>query len=794
MSHPTVPAGCWGILSRSSRRGELVTKRGCLAIGVWLSLCGWGVMAAPSFALPEGRMYEMVTPPYKAGYDVYGGAIEAVAPDGESAAFLSEGSFDGQPTAKAFNAYLSRRGVLGWSTAPLEPPSTLVPSEAEQMAVRDMSPTLDSVLAEGALGPNAGYTGSDSPEIVFLLHATSTPDVPEDWQVGGSLELLSKKYFTPNYETASPDFCHVVFTTTAGSEWLVSQAVGTFTNLYDLATAGCSGEQRLSLVGLNNSGKPIDPSCEEVLGGLANGAQGSTYNAVADGGREVFFTTSVEPHEGHGHCGRTETPVASNPAQVFVRLDATRTVEVSRPLGQCVGQQGGAPGEVPCKGASSRPPAVFWGASEDGSLVFFTTTAKLVSSDGDEGEDLYVARIGCAEVEPGCDVAHRQVISLSRVSDAVSGEASEVQGVVKMASDGSRVYFVARGVLGEAPGAEGALPVRGADNLYVSDTATGSVTFIGDLCSGPEGSGSVKDARCPVDLEAGKERSDGRLWTAESQYAQVAGPAGDPARFLLFGTFARLIAHGAEADVDDARDIYRYDTLMGALDRVSLGEGAHDANGNCDDGPGGSSCDAKLTPVHLNTESLRAQDGDETRAISDGGSRIVFESAEPLSSSASNGLANVYEWEEAPVGGGGGVSMVSTGSSPEPEEDAVMSATGADIFFVTSQGLLAQDTDGQADVYDARLDGGFAPEPPREEPCVGDTCRGALTNPAPLLVPGSVPQAAGGNFVAPRPAKAKAKARSKRSKTVRKAKGKARKKGRGRSSRAPIAPRGRTGR
>jgi hypothetical protein len=135
----------------------------------------------------------------------------------------------------------------------------------------------------------------------------------------------------------------------------------------------------------------------------------------------------------------------------------------------------------------------------------------------------------------------------------------------------------------------------------------------------------------------------------------------------------------------------------------------------------------------------------DDRAITEDGSRIVFISAEPLSAAAGNGVANAYEWHEENASGGGSVSLVSTGSSDAPVGQAIISATGRDIFFTTTQGLVSQDTDGQQDIYDARLGGGF-PEPPSlPQPCSGDACQGPLTNPAPLLVPGSISQAPGAN-------------------------------------------------
>ena len=107
------------------------------------------------------------------------------------------------------------------------------------------------------------------------------------------------------------------------------------------------------------------------------------------------------------------------------------------------------------------------------------------------------------------------------------------------------------------------------------------------------------------------------------------------------------------------------------------------------------------------------------------------------------------------------VSLISSGSAPGNDSEPVISPSGLDIFFITEQGLLPQDTDGLYDIYDARAGGGFpvAPAPPR--PCEGDACQGPLTNPAPLMVPGSVSQAAGENLVSPAPvSKAKTKVES----------------------------------
>jgi hypothetical protein len=53
------------------------------------------------------------------------------------------------------------------------------------------------------------------------------------------------------------------------------------------------------------------------------------------------------------------------------------------------------------------------------------------------------------------------------------------------------------------------------------------------------------------------------------------------------------------------------------------------------------------------------------------------------------------------------------------------------------------------DLYDARIGAGFPAVPAAPEECSADACQGPLTNPAPLLVPGSVSQSPGENLTSP---------------------------------------------
>jgi hypothetical protein len=704
---------------------------------------GAGVLtAAPAFALNPERHYEMVTPPYKAGYGAY--PIEAMAQDGESVGFFSPGVFAGRPVglSPGLNPipYVARRGASGWSTTPISPPPEVTP-DVLGTAAEDVSPTLDATSVFGVLGPTYEIAAQNAVQAEVFVHSVGALDTTAGWEAAGPvLETPQKtEVLQPEYLGASTNLCHFVIENSGGSNtgFLPEPLSESSTHLYEVSR-GCGGESpSLRFVGLNNAGKLISPKCGEALGITSQADPGpvgqvtrSSFGAVSAGGREVFFTASTDDCE------------PQNVYQLFVRVGGVRTLEVSRPLlPACV--------EVPCAGAAVRANSEFVGASRDGSRVFFLTKAPLVAGDMDQENDLYMATVGCpGGVGEACVPAEAQntgVTSLVQVShDAHGGEAAEVQGVVRVAPDGSHVYFIARGLLSEGPNAQGQSPVKGADNLYVYDDATGSMAFIADLCSGPGASGAVEDVRCPANLSEGSgedARNDAALWTtAERLGAQTAGAGGG---FLVFDSYGQLVP----GDTDTARDVYRYDAETGTLERVSAGEGGYDANGNDNAFDATSGGTAEWLGTVVSQYSMK------TRAVSEDGSRIVFEAAGPLSPDATNGLENVYEWHQEPGASEGKVSLISGGSGTQSVEDAVISPDGRNVFFDTSQGLVPQDTDGAPDVYDARLGEGFPVEAAPPQECAGDACQGALTNPAPLLVPGSVSQAPGGNFAAPAPTK-----------------------------------------
>jgi hypothetical protein len=748
----------------NDRMDSRAVERTCRVVGLLLLALGvWFVAAPATSALSDGRVYERVSPAYKGGYGVFN--LDAATSGDEvggmegakSVAFTSQGSFGGVPSNKIEFAYIARREPAGWVTVPLEAPSTLSPYGG----TIDFTADLESSTFFGLIGVNSGVAHHDPSEAEILRHRTATPDIASNWEVAGTVTRADGgSPVEVGWEGISANQCHFALVTRnpEPDQTLLSQPESSHESLYDLRSAApeCGGGELLHFVGLNNKETIMAPKCGAALGATRTQGKESTFNAISADGEEIFFTAATSGAPTIGCFGSTSR-------QVFVRLGGAHTIEVSKSQTACL--------EVPCPGAALREPALFEGASEDGATVFFTTAAPLTESDKDTSNDLYMATIGCpAEAGAGCATEDRRVTSLEQVSHAPTGqESASVQGVVRVSPDGSRVYFVARGVLTTTANGIGQSAMRQADNLYLYDVGSGTIKFVTDLCSGAVLSGTAEDIRCAPRLDnLVRGRNDRELW----QGPRVEAQSTRDGTFLAFSSYGQI----TRDDVDSSKDIYRYDAQNGGLLRVSLGEDGYRANGNGDEE---AASDATIAPAFLSGDANYKQREAGTRAISENGSRIVFETAEALSEKAINDRADGYEWYAGPGESKDDVSLVSGGDSLTDDCCISITPSGTDIFFRTAEGLVPQDTDGVNDIYDARLHGGFPPVPASLQECGSDACQGPLTNPAPLLVPGSVTQVAGENFSQP---KLKPKLKKKKKKKRKGASSKKRGRARGKST------------
>jgi hypothetical protein len=150
--------------------------------------------------------------------------------------------------------------------------------------------------------------------------------------------------------------------------------------------------------------------------------------------------------------------------------------------------------------------------------------------------------------------------------------------------------------------------------------------------------------------------------------------------------------------------------------------------------------------------------------ISPGGSRVFFETVDALVPQDTNGVEDVYEWEN------GRIYLISSGQGTRGSIFSGASSDGSSVFLTTTDHLAPQDIESSTQIYDARVDGGFV-YAPFTSGCDSGQCQGPQT-PAPAFgAPASATFVGLGNPVpaAVTPSvKAKPKAKPKKKRKTRK--------------------------
>jgi hypothetical protein len=128
------------------------------------------------------------------------------------------------------------------------------------------------------------------------------------------------------------------------------------------------------------------------------------------------------------------------------------------------------------------------------------------------------------------------------------------------------------------------------------------------------------------------------------------------------------------------------------------------------------------------------------RVITDDGSHVYFQTTDGLVPEDVNGVADVYDYNVAK----GSVALLSSGIGGYESEIADNSPDGHDVFFFTRDSLVKRDIDGGGrDVYDARVGGGFA-DPPDVTPCADDACQPIPGTPPSAAAPSTGARTSGG--------------------------------------------------
>jgi hypothetical protein len=683
------------------------------------------------FVLPDGRVWELVSPPSTHGAlisPIFRAGVIQASEDGSAMTYVASAPIGAEPKGNSNDTQVfSKRGPGGWSSQDIATPHD--PPGAESVAQGQEYRFFSSDLSLGLVEPFGEATPLPPANEVLERDVYLRDDVDGNYQplvTVANVPAGTKFGGNSNphdglgdieFVDATPDLSHVVLSSAVA---LTSPPVEQ--GLYEWA----GGQLQLINV-LPESEGGIPASGAEL--GFAGGKD--ARHAISNGGSHVIWDGETKEHDGMPHLYMRDTATRET-----VRLD-----EVEK------GAAGG--------GGDPK----FQTASESGSKVFFTDEQQLtVGSTAKSGDpDLYVYEVTSSEGEPLAGKLTDLTV------DPHAGESADVQGWVMGASeDGSYVYFVADGVLtpattsGHCKG--NATPVGATCNLYevhYNGTGWDKPTFIAVLSGedgndweaeeGQEGLNSVTSRVSPSgrylafmsdrsltgydnrDANSGESDEEVFLYAASSN--RMVCPSCDPTGARPVGI---EVASGVGPLVDQVGGpVWTGRWLAGNI-------------------PG-------WTPFVEDTARY------QSRYLSDSG-RLFFDSSDGLVPQHTNGVENVYEYEPEGEGScesssaifsersGGCVGLISSGSSGEESAFLDASASGDDVFFLTTSQLAPQDGDTAYHVYDAHVCSGAAPcltTPASPPPCgTGDSCKAAPSpQPAIFGAPPSATFSGTGNIV-----------------------------------------------
>jgi hypothetical protein len=135
----------------------------------------------------------------------------------------------------------------------------------------------------------------------------------------------------------------------------------------------------------------------------------------------------------------------------------------------------------------------------------------------------------------------------------------------------------------------------------------------------------------------------------------------------------------------------------------------------------------------------------QARTVADDGT-VFFVSRNGLVAQDGNGLDDVYAWND------GNLRLVSRASQGKSARFLDATADGETIFFATNDPIAATDGDRAVDIYMTRRGAGFAhvAAPSKSRPCAGSECRESTAPKAPAPLAGSVSLLGRGNVTAAR--------------------------------------------
>jgi hypothetical protein len=676
---------------------------------------------SPLTPLPDGRVYELVSPVQKnsgevgvgvPGFGGVGGIGTAVSPqqaspDGEAISYHSATAFGDDPeSGPATSQYFSRQSGPPWATENVNPPF-------EEGYLRDPVVGCSEDLSHAAL-------------IVVAPELAGAPPAPMNmyWRDNSSGELKVVTNKAPVLADAQSDYCLSYAGTTADSGKVFFAAKGgallgeaaskTGFNLYEWN----AGSGALAAVSVLPNGAVAAPSATTAFGSGGEvpclGSKLLLRHAVSADGARVFWTYGGS-YEG-----------AVNP--LFARVGGTNTRRLDAP-------NTGVPGA----GGGGR----YWDAATNGTRVFFASEQKLTTDSAavNTKPDLYRYDFGAA--------AGNKLTDLS-----VGAETANVLGVIGASADGTRAYFVASGALTGAA-------VAGKPNLYAWTQETAEVRFIATL-----GTPDTMDWSSQPIFQTARLSSDGRYLA----FLSSAAPTGYDSTIES----GEKTCSANPADGPRCLEAYLYDFETDSLLCASCNPSGSRPLG-ASAFPTWSSPNSQPRYLSADGNRLFFTSHDALALTDTNGQEDVYEWER-----AGTGSCNESDPTYSPTNGGC-LLLLSSGSDGDSSHLLDASTNGNDVFLSTRQKLVHADQDDRFDVYDARVGGSV--EPPTPVPCEGEGCRAAASRPEAPLTPGTPDFVGPPNPPPPKQKPCKAKKAKKGKGHCKKAKGKGHRRHRAGSSR-----------
>jgi len=630
--------------------------------------------------LPDGRVYELVSPANKHGYEsgaytFFGFVIPALGAeygraDGNAMSFGAHGAASEVNSSGVNQLFVAQRSAAGWRSRSAMPSGENL-SEAPGISLLrqapvwvEFSPDMSHVIF--------GIRGKDvpaAPEGSFtnLYLAGPDPFVEPVWlarPAGGEVHLTEEGADSVSLLGASPDLSTVYFAYSGLGQLVPGINIEAIKNsklqwgLYEFRNGVLSYAGLLPDGSYDPKGAPALAVGENEAGHYSPAATG---NQVSMDGSRVFFTSGGELYVHETDPDGTQRTLLVSKSQL--------PGHVGEPAPNGVGRLTATP-PGPRKGGEDlsienyhvvHPMSGY--ASPDGSHVFFKS------------------------------------------SDRLTGEAPEGGGLYDFAVDTGMLEYVAAHVAG-------IVTVVADGSSFVFENSTTSPVELDRWSAGPHGGSVTPIAQLP-----------GRHLCEE---LSCVGPA----RLVANNNVLVFSAEAPIAGFNDAggwMQVFRYDFTSNELGCVS-----------CPPAGVAPTKDAVLSQQDntfgVGGRVTLASEPDvptDTRGISADGSRIFFDTADPLVPQDNNGQRDVYEWQN------GRIFLISSGSGKDPSLFLDNSESGGDVFIATTSELVPGDNDFAFDVYDARIPRPGDNPPPAAVPCQGDVCQGPPSVPSLLGSPAS---------------------------------------------------------